>query len=95
MNQSFLNIPGLNQIIPVLVVVWWAVLIVVHVSLAVAVFQRASALDRQRGNSPLGAPIIWALATLMGGVLTVLAYWFIHHSTLSPQSSQKPESPNS
>lgn len=95
MNQSFLNIPGLNKLIPVLVAVWWAILIIVHVSLAIAVFKSASALERQRGPSLLGAPIVWALATVMGGVLTVLAYWFIHHSTLSPQSSQKPESPNS
>ncbi len=95
MNQSFLNIPGLNKLIPILVVAWWTLLIIVHVSLAIAVFQRASALERERARSPLGAPIIWALATLMGGVLTVLAYWFIHHSTLSPQSSPKPELPNS
>ena len=95
MNLSFNNVPGLAKLLPLLMVVWWAILIIVHISFAVAVFKNASALERQRGGATLGAPIIWALATLMGGVVTVLAYWFIHLSTLSPQSSPKQELPNS
>ena len=94
MNELINKFPGLGQILSTLGVVTWAIVIVVNVSLAVAVFKSASALERQRGSAPFGAPIIWALATLMGGVLTVLAYWFIHHSTLSPQSSPKPDSSN-
>lgn len=92
MNVLFNNVPGLAKLVPLLAVVWWAILIIVHVSFAVAIFKNASALERQRGSSMLGAPIIWALAALMGGVLTVLAYWFIHHSSLNPQ---KPEPTNS
>ena len=93
MNELINKFPAVGQIFSTLGVVTWALVIVVNVSLAVAVFKNASTLERQRGSAPLGAPIIWALATLMGGVLTVLAYWFIHHSTLNPQSSPKPESP--
>jgi hypothetical protein len=92
MNVVFNNVPWLGQIVQVLAMFWWAIAVVVHVSLAVAVFKSASTLERQRGVAVLGAPIVWALATLMGGVLTALAYWFIHLSTLNPQ---KPESTNS
>lgn len=95
MNMVFNKMPGLAKLLPVIEVVWWAMLIIVHVSFAVAVFKNASALERQRGRATMGAPIVWALATLMGGVLTALAYWFIHHSTLNPQSATKQESPNS
>ena len=67
MNELINKFPGLGQILSTLGVVTWAIVIVVNVSLAIAVFKSASALERQRGSAPFGAPIIWALATLMGG----------------------------
>ena len=94
MNELTNKLPALGKVISFFGMASWAIIIIVNISLAVAVFKSASALERQRGHSQFGAPIIWALATLVGGVLTVLAYWFIHHSTLSPQSSPKPDSSN-
>ena len=53
--------------------------VVVHVSFAVAVFCDARRLP---GKPVLVWPIIWAFATLAGGVLVVFFYWVIHHSHL-------------
>ena len=54
---------------------------VVHVSFAVAVFLNARRLPRK---PILVLPIVWALATLLGGVFVAAVYWVMHHSRLNP-----------
>ena len=68
---------------PLLALVWMVVVVVVHVSFSVTIFVDASALARKRGYTTFVSPIIWSLAALMGGVLAVLVYWIIHHSSLN------------
>ncbi len=52
---------------------------VVHVSFAVAVFLDARRLPRK---PILVLPVVWALATLLGGLFVAAVYWVIHHSGL-------------
>jgi hypothetical protein len=56
---------------------------VVHIVFAIGVLK-----DGQRihgaGNETVLVPFwVWALATLLGGVVIAAIYWAVHHSTLS------------
>jgi hypothetical protein len=55
---------------------------VAHILLAMGVWTNAS--ERERDQKPIMyvGPGTWALATLVSGVLGVIAYWLIHHSAL-------------
>ena len=66
----------------------WAILsllatVVVHIAFSAAVFNDASHLKDEQQRLMLVGPTIWALAVLIGGVFVGVAYWLIHHSTLS------------
>ena len=75
-NQAFHNGP------PGLVVFlgFWVLLVTaaVHISFAVGVFSDATARRTQ-----FVGPVIWSLATLIGGPFVAVAYWVIHLSSLS------------
>ena len=60
---------------------------VVHVSFAVAVFLDARRLPRK---PILVLPILWALATLLGGLFVAAVYWIIHHSRLNQWIDERP-----
>lgn len=58
-------------------VVFIGLMIIVHVGFAMGVYRDAAA----RTNGPdLASPPIWALATLLGGVVTAIIYWAVHYS---------------
>ena len=78
--------------LPVVIMLWWVLLIVVHVSLYVGVWIDASAVARKRGETTFVGPLIWGLTVLPGGVVAVLIYWMIHHSSLAarPAEAQQP-----
>jgi hypothetical protein len=62
---------------------------VVHVCFAFAVWVDAGLVEQhQRRSTFLVGGGLWALATLLGGVVVAGIYWAIHHSTLRPQSPQ-------
>jgi hypothetical protein len=66
--------------------IWaYSVLVVIlHLVLAAVVYQDGSRRVDQ-GTSVLLAPLaIWALATLLGGLLPAFAYWVVNASTLRP-----------
>ena len=60
---------------------------VVHVSFAVAVFLDARRLPRK---PILVLSVVWALATLLGGLFVAAVYWVIHHSRLLQWISTTP-----
>lgn len=56
------------------------IVVLVHVFFAVAVFKDAKKLPRK----PIfESPLIWFLATLLGGVFAAAIYWLMHHSRLN------------
>jgi hypothetical protein len=60
--------------------VGFAVTAIVQIAFAIAVHRDATSLgDRLIFVSPF----VWAMGTLTGGVLAVLAYWILHYSSPS------------
>jgi hypothetical protein len=58
------------------------IIIVVHISFAVAVFRDATSLPASR--KPISvSPTIWFLAILLGGIFITTLYWIMHHSSLN------------
>ena len=69
-----------------------AIIIVVHIGFAIAVFRDATRLPASQ--KPISvSPIIWFLAILLGGIFVTTLYWIMHHSRLN-QSSPAPPSEN-
>ena len=59
-----------------------AIVIIVHISFAVAVFRDATRLPAS--HKPISvSPIIWFLAILLGGIFVTTLYWIMHHSRLN------------
>lgn len=74
---------GSNEII-LLTVLGGLAIAIVNITFAVGVFADSTRMRNDQGRRTKIVPgPMWAFATLMGGVLTVIAYWLIHHSTLS------------
>jgi hypothetical protein len=59
-----------------------AVTIFVHICFAMAVLVDAQSLPAGRASIFVG-PVVWCLATLIGGVFVASAYWIMHHSRLN------------
>jgi len=85
----------------ILIAVFWVLTAIINIAFAAAVYADSKFLKAhlKRGTFLVGGGI-WALATLLGGILTVALYWLIHHSTLrpapfanSPPEPAKPEKP--
>lgn len=76
--------PNLGQYAGFFIVAYWALVVILHVALAVSVYQHGSD-RRDQGTSVLLAPLaIWTLAALLGGLLPAFAYWAVNASTLRP-----------
>jgi hypothetical protein len=78
----------------------WAVVaglltVIIDVAFACAVFRDADLLwQNERRKTFLVGGLVWALATLLGGVFVAGVYWIIHHSTLRAPSRPAVASPN-
>ncbi len=57
--------------------------ILIKIVFAIAVYRDAVRLDQTR-TLIIAGPLIWAVATLFGGVVTAAIYWAMHHSRLNP-----------
>ncbi|MCX5644508.1 MAG: hypothetical protein NTZ17_07455 [Phycisphaerae bacterium] len=53
-----------------------------HFFFAMGVFSAARGLRRRGEKVMFAPPIVWALLTLLRGMLALLPYWLIHHSSL-------------
>jgi hypothetical protein len=63
---------------------------VMHVAFAIGVGHDTRRYATRHGTTVLVDPWVWTLATLMGGVLVVVTYWLLHHSTLRPALEEPP-----
>lgn len=54
-----------------------------HIVFATGVAKDISNLNKLDIPSRLIPGIAWVLATLIGGILVLVAYWAVHHSTLA------------
>ena len=80
------NLAGLFSVIPISLGVGVTILtVLVHTVFAVAIYRDANRLDHSQALAITGiGPVIWCLATLLGGVITAGVYWAMHHSRLNP-----------
>ncbi len=62
---------------------YFALLIAVHVGFAISVARDADELQRQQSGPLIAGPLLWTLATLLGGVFVAGLYWAVNHSALS------------
>ena len=79
----------MNVLIGVVAIGSVVIVIIVHISFAIAVFRDATYLPSSR--KPISvSPIIWFLAILLGGIFITTLYWIMHHSRLNPSVPAPP-----
>ena len=82
-----MGISGIN-VLGNLWYVYALVTVAVHVTFAVGVLLDADKMKSAGGSTFIVPGWMWAIATLIGGIIPVIGYWFIHHSSL-----RKPKPP--
>ena len=55
---------------------------VVHICFTIGVWRDSEELQTAGRRMVLVNDVVWALATLLGGLSTAAIYWVLHHSTL-------------
>jgi hypothetical protein len=96
-STPFMNFFFSAQLMALWVIAVWVITAVVHVGFACAVLIDTGHMERRLRCKPfLVGGIMWALATLLGGVFVAAIYWLIHHSTLRPaqQVDAPPSTPS-
>jgi len=61
------------------------VTLIVHVVFALAVYSDATDRDANRRGLVLVGPGMWAVTTLLTGLLGAVAYWLVHSSALATE----------
>ena len=77
LGQSILN--QINSLAMMALIVT----VVVTIIFASAVAKDAGRLSKRHHSTWLTSGIVWAFATLVGGVWVVAVYWLVHYSSLS------------
>jgi hypothetical protein len=57
--------------------------VIVHIGFAAAVAADAGRLSRERTGPPIAGPVLWTLATFLGGVYVAGVDWVVNHSAIS------------
>jgi hypothetical protein len=57
-------------------------IVFIQIIIALAVFSDAKRLFTERKPVVFLSPSFWGLAALAGGIVTLIAYWLFHYSTL-------------
>jgi len=78
-------------IIFVFPIVFGVVILILHVILAIGVHADAKVQIAQKRGLFIFKPGIWAFIILLTGLLGIVAYWVIHHSTLRPRNNDSDE----
>lgn len=81
MTQQLLQ--GINNSIHTILLLVAFINVVLHLIFASAVAKDAGQLTKLGRATYLVSGIVWAFATLVGGVLIAVAYWLMHYSTLA------------
>lgn len=63
----------------IVILAFWALTLIIHVAFAVAIYNDMDELYNEEREIELVPELIWILATLLSGVLTVGVYWIVHH----------------
>lgn len=92
--NTFIPTPDIFRLFPFMAYVNIVVLVLtvlIHVALAGAVARDASRLQLEppyRGTVLVGF-VVWAVATLIGGVFVAAIYWLLNRSTLRPAANDR------
>jgi hypothetical protein len=62
---------------------------IIHVAFAIGVYADATEQEGKQQTVWFGGAMLWGFATLMGGVFVAVAYWLLHHSSLSVATVSK------
>ncbi|MCW5588223.1 MAG: hypothetical protein KIT27_01040 [Legionellales bacterium] len=84
MNEFLQNV---SAQIPNLQMMLMIVNAILHVLFAGAVARDAGQMHKIGRRPALVGAVTWSFATLLGGIVTVAIYWFIHYSRLSTRQS--------
>ena len=96
MNQRspFTALPNMGILWIILICAFWLLAAIIHISLAIGVLEDTERLHKnEHRRTFLVGGNIWALATLLGGIITAAIYWAIHHSNLRPAILSPPPRP--
>lgn len=86
MPQQLLQ--GVNNSIQTILLLVSFINVVLHLVFASAVAKDAGQLTKLGRPTYLVSGVVWAFATLVGGVLIAVAYWLMHYSTLARGKTQ-------
>lgn len=79
--------PDLAEIVLSSLVLFVLVIILINIVFAIVVFFNACRLEESANPPYLVGPLMWAVATLFGGVLGATLYWLINRPTLRLEQS--------
>lgn len=71
---------SLNDVIQSLTFLILMINAVLHLIFAGAVAKDAGYITKSGFHTQIVSPMVWAFATLIGGVFVAVAYWVIHHA---------------